>query len=377
MLDPKERRARLRLHRETGNRWRLHKYLLAEFGSATAVYDAVAAGHPAVKLLPQPIVERLSRRNDNRLERQLDADEAWLAVPGRSLLVAGEPDYPARLAAIHDPPHLLFVHGDRTLLASNQLAMVGSRRMTAYGRRTAHRLARDLVRDGFTITSGLAIGVDTAAHEGALTAGGTTIAVLGSGCDVHYPPSNRRLAERVIEAGLIVSEFPLGTPARPHQFPVRNRVVTGLALGTLVIEATPRSGSLISARLALEQGREVFAVPGSVESPQSRGCHELIRSGACLVETVEDIYQELGYTAPATDNAAADRNAASSVLSGELKAILLHLGGESRLIDELAEVTGKSVADLLGLMTRLELEGLVERGPGGYRLAARLLESID
>ncbi len=371
MLQNSERRARLRLHRQIGNRWRLHKHLLDEFGSAVAIYHAVLDGHPIVQLLPPPIAERLSRRRNVVLERRLDEDEAWLAEPGRSLLVAGEPGYPARLEQIYDPPHLLFVHGDVGLLDSLQVAIVGSRRMSAYGRRTAQRLAGDLARGGITVTSGLALGIDAAAHLGALTAGGNTVAVLGSGCDVHYPPTNRRLAERISTEGTIVSELPLGTPARAHQFPSRNRIVTGLSQGTLVVEAAQRSGSLISARLALEQGRDVFAVPGSVESPQSRGCHELIRSGARLVETIDDIYEELGYV-----GAKNDMTPAGPELSGEQKALLAHLSGESLVVDALADVTGKPVATLLGLLTELEIEGLVEKGPGGYRLAALALESL-
>ncbi len=228
------------------------------------------------------------------VEAGIAADLRWLDGARRTLLTPDSPDYPCLLARIASPPPALFVEGMAAALALPQLAIVGSRSPTAIGRETATRFAAHLSRSGFAITSGLALGIDAAAHRGALDARGPTIAVLGGGLDRVYPVENASLAAAILAAGgAVVSEFPIGTPPLPSHFPRRNRIIAGLAVGTLVVEAALHSGSLITARLAADQGREVFAIPGSIHSPTARGCHRLIRDGAKLVETADDVLAEL------------------------------------------------------------------------------------
>ncbi|HTU64638.1 MAG TPA: DNA-processing protein DprA, partial [Steroidobacteraceae bacterium] len=220
---------------------------------------------------------------------RLDLDEAWLDSAGAVLLPATSPHYPPLLAQLPDAPAVLYVRGDVAVLSEPQLAMVGSRTPTAGGRDIARHFATRFARAGLGITSGLAFGIDTASHEGALAGGGVTIAVLGCGLDAIYPSQNRALADRIAASGAVISEFPPGAPPRPAHFPQRNRLIAGLSAGTLVVEAACRSGSLITARLAGVAGREVFAIPGSIHNERVRGCHELIRQGAKLVETPEDV----------------------------------------------------------------------------------------
>jgi DNA processing protein len=222
-----------------------------------------------------------------------DGDLRWLEQPGRHFLTRDDPAFPAALREIGAAPLGLFAVGDPALLAAPQLAIVGARHATAQGIDNAHDFAVELARAGLTVTSGLALGIDTAAHRGALDAGAATIAVCGNGLDRVYPARNRDLAHRIAEHGLLLSEFAPGTAPRPENFPRRNRIISGLSLGVLVVEAARESGSLITARLAAEQGREVFAIPGSIHNPLSRGCHRLIRDGARLVESVADILEEL------------------------------------------------------------------------------------
>ncbi len=215
---------------------------------------------------------------------------------GTRLLPLSDPLYPPLLRQIPDPPIALFVRGDATLLSEPQLAMVGSRNPSVEGRRNAEEFAEYLAKCGLVITSGMALGIDAASHKGALK-GGKTVAVWGTGLDKAYPPRNRELAEEIIAKGVVVSEFPPGTPPLPTHFPRRNRIISGLAVGTLVVEAAKQSGSLITARLASEQGREVFAIPGSIHNPMARGCHRLLRDGAKLVESAGDILEETGAAA--------------------------------------------------------------------------------
>src|ERR1700722_15591667 len=227
--------------------------------------------------------------------RRVAADRRWVESERVSLIDAAGPLYPPQLAQVAGAPALLYVKGDARCLATSQLAMVGSRNPTLPGERTARAFASHLCGAGLTITSGLAIGIDAASHEGALHSGGATIAVLGTGIDVVYPRQHRTLAARIAEHGALVSEYPPGSAPIRANFPRRNRIISGLCLGTLVVEAARHSGSLITARLALEQGREVFAIPGSIHNPLARGCHALIRSGAKLVECAADILQELKF----------------------------------------------------------------------------------
>lgn len=293
--------------------------------------------------------------------------QAWLAQPGHQLLLDSDSAYPARLRDLSDAPPALFCAGDTDLMNVPQLAMVGSRNPTPAGLRHARQFARHLAARGLGITSGLALGVDAAAHQGALEADGITVAVTGTGLDRVYPQSHQALASRIQEQGLLISEFPPGTPARRDHFPRRNRLIAALSLGTLVIEAALRSGSLITARLAGELGREVFAMPGSVDNPLARGCHRLIRQGAKLVETADDILEELG---PLLDNvgkvpSSSPREAPPDVHDKDYQHLLKHLDNAPRSIDELVEHTGLAVDAVSSMLLILELRGDVAMAPGG------------
>jgi len=304
-------------------------------------------------------------------EAQLEAWHGWLAAPQRSLVHIEHEAYPPLLRTLPDAPLALWVEGrDCALLSAPQLAIVGSRNPTRGGRETAEQFARYLSERGLTITSGLATGIDTAAHMGALAGGAGTIAVLGSGPDSIYPQANAGLAKRIMAEGLIVSEFPPGTPPRAAHFPQRNRIIAGLSAGTVVVEAARRSGSLITARRAAEYGREVFAIPGSIHNPLTKGCHRLIREGAKLVDDVADILVEL---APILAIDATDRNAPNKQLSQTSSlteepayiSLLEALGYEPIELTALAGLTGLTAAELSSMLLVLEFEGLVEALPGG------------
>jgi len=288
----------------------------------------------------------------------LDATLAWLAGDEqRHVVTLGDPAYPSSLLEAADPPLLLYAQGRLELFGAESIAIVGSRNATPQGLDNAKSFAAQLSRAGLTIVSGLALGVDAAAHEGGLEGGASTIAVVGTGLDVAYPTRNRTLANRIADQGLLVSEYSLGTPPLPAHFPQRNRIIAGLARATLVVEAAPQSGSLITARLANESGRDVFAIPGSIHSPQSRGCHALIKQGAKLVESVADILEELR---PGTKTKAAssprDTTPADAVLDA--------LGFDPVTLDALAERTGYPPGELNIRLLDLELDGRVARLPG-------------
>jgi DNA processing protein len=300
----------------------------------------------------------------------LARDRAWLAGPGRTLLPADDPRYPPQLAAVPRMPEALFVEGDPAHLARPQVAIVGSRAATAAGRETAFDFAARLSVAGFAITSGLATGIDGAAHRGALAAGGVTIAVCGTGLDRIYPPEHRELAARIAASGCLVSEFPTGTPPVPHNFPRRNRLMSGLSRGVLVVEAAARSGSLITARLAGEQGREVMAVPGSIHNPHARGCHQLIKDGAALVETVDDVLAALGvsgFAGAAISPGSGDdfTEFAPGALDSDAEMLLNALGFGPADLDRLVERTGLAAPSVISKLQLLELEGRVESLPGG------------
>jgi DNA processing protein len=299
-------------------------------------------------------------------EGALHADLQWIKASGARLILCTEPAYPSLLTATAGAPPVLFVLGAVEALQSPQLAIVGSRNPTAAGRKTARYFAVVLAEAGITITSGLALGVDAAGHEGALGAGGTTVAVLGTGLDTVYPLENRRLAARIREHGALVSEFPPRTPPLRRNFPQRNRIISGLSYGTLVVEAANRSGSLITARLAAEQGRDVFAIPGSIHNPQSRGCHKLIRDGATLVETPADVLAELQIAPQKQCITRATRGTESAVaLDKEYEMLLDALGFEPATIDVLIERTGLPGESIASMLLILELEGCVAALPGG------------
>jgi len=290
----------------------------------------------------------------------VEADRAWGEEISRHVISVDHPYYPLRLKSLSEPPFLLFVWGDLDRIASDQIAIVGSRKPTPLGVSNATRMASQLAEVGFTITSGMAIGIDAAAHRGAMEASGGTIAVQGCGADRIYPRSHERLALRILERGCLVSEYPTGFPAYARHFPQRNRIVTGLSRGTLVVEATEKSGSLISARLAMEQGREVFAIPGSIRSRQSEGCHQLIKQGAKLVTSVLDVIEEFHDFEVRRSSPVSPSENEQSVLS------LLQDG--PRHADRMVEETQLSIAELLAILIGLEIKGEIESGSDGYML---------
>lgn len=292
----------------------------------------------------------------------------WLAEPNHHIICLDCSGYPESLAMIADPPLLLFVQGNPEHLVSPQIAIVGTRSPTPQGRNHAFRLAKELVGCDLTVTSGLARGVDGEAHQGAMAGNGVTIAVVATGLDRVYPASHRKLAESIIDNGVLVSEFPLGTPPRPGHFPRRNRIISGLSHGVLVVEANTKSGSLITARLANEQGREVFAMPGPVNNPCTRGCHSLIREGATLVESVDHILQELkgplGCWKPRQSSVSnEDEQGKESEIE---KQVLNAMGFEVCHADEVVLRTGISSQRLAGLLLDLELSGKIAMVPGGF-----------
>ena len=293
---------------------------------------------------------------------------------GTAILTIADADYPEPLRHIHDGPLVLYVRGDRSLLGRDQIGIVGSRNATRAGLEHARSFAAALGQKGLLVTSGLALGVDGAAHAGALDAGFPTVAVIGNGVDKPYPYRHRTLSERIAGEGVIVSEYPPGTSAKAGHFPRRNRIISGLSRGILVVEAGLKSGSLITARLALEQGREVFAIPGSVHNPLARGCHHLIRQGAKLVETVDDICEELGgwWTSQNEGDSSSvimKRPATEGLDSREI-AVLEALGYDPQSTDDLCSVTGLPADQLMQSLLLLELQGLVDSAPGGFQRIA-------
>ena len=325
--------------------------LLAAFGLPQQV---LAAGRAALaRIVSAEIAGRILSDPDSPA---VDATLEWAAVEGHAVLTLADGDYPRPLLEIPDPPALLYLRGRRELIARPGLAVVGSRNATPQGISNAEQFARAFSSAGLTIVSGLALGIDAAAHRGGLEAAGSTIAVLGTGADILYPQRNRALGERIVREGLIVSEFPLGTPPNGANFPRRNRVIAGLARGCLVVEAALASGSLITARLAAEQGREVFALPGSIHSPHSKGCHALIKQGAKLVESAQDLLQELGFGGWAATPVDAVPAAPG---------LLAHLGYDACDIDTLCARSGLTADVVSAMLLQLELDGKVASLPGG------------
>jgi DNA processing protein len=281
----------------------------------------------------------------------------WAAQPGNRILTLADADYPQHLLEIPDPPVLLWCRGDTALLARPALAVVGSRNATPQGLSNAEQFSRAFSEAGLAIVSGLALGIDAAAHRGGLAGRSSTIAVLGTGANVAYPARNRALYDAIAERGVIVSEFPLGTPATAANFPRRNRIICGLALGVLVVEAAMESGSLITARLAGEQGRELFAIPGSIHSPLSKGCHTLIKDGAKLVESANDVLSELRIAQPVAS--------ATRAMPLDDAGLLAWMGHDPCSIDALVQRSGLTPDVVSAMLLQLELEGKVAGLPGG------------
>lgn len=361
--------------------------LVESFGSVAAILKADDRALRAAGLS----TEAISLLRDE-MPAEVAAALEWAERPGNHLVTPDGPRYPPLLREIPLPPLVLYVMGDADLLAQPQLAIVGSRNPTPQGLANAREFARHFAEAGVIVTSGLALGIDGAAHEGALAAGGRTIAVIGTGADRVYPARHRDLARRIAESGALVTEFPLGTKAHPGNFPQRNRIISGLSFGVLVVEAAQASGSLITARLATEQGREVFAIPGSIHNPLTRGCHALIRQGAKLVETAADIVEELGWIGlepPENANRSLSQslrhsrgeNLHPSPLPGEgsgergerndekpdpdYAKLLDALGYDPATIDALVARSGLTVAAVSSMLLLMELDGRVATLPGG------------
>lgn len=336
----------------------LQRQLLRAFGLPEHVYDA---GSTALRRhLDEPQLRQLLQHDASG---QIEASLDWAAQPGNHVVTLADEAYPKALLDIPDPPTLLYITGDPTALAKPMLAIVGSRHATAQGLRDANAFADTLSQSGLCIVSGLALGIDGAAHQGALKGEGGTVAVIGTGADRIYPARHHALARSIVaEGGALVSEFPLGSPPRREHFPRRNRLIAGLSLGVLVVEAAPASGSLITARLAGEQGREVFAIPGSIHSPLSRGCHQLIRQGAKLVESAADILEELRPDSFSKMTLQPPREVADSPPEGSLLGLLdtAPMG-----FDEMVHCSGLTAEALSAMLLQLELEGKVASLPGG------------
>lgn len=326
--------------------------LLASLGSALEV--ARATRHEVAQIAGPDVAACWARGPNPRL---VEDTLAWLEAPGRHFIVHGTPRYPALLAeAGLDAPLVLYVEGRAELLNTPAIAIVGSRNATRQGIEDAERFGRELSQAGFAIVSGLALGIDAAAHRGGLAGPSSSLAMMGTGPDILYPRRNAALARELAVRGCLVSEFPLHTPPLPGNFPRRNRLISGIARGVLVVEAAVESGSLITATYAGNQGREVFAIPGSIHSPLSKGCHSLIRDGAALVESVDDILRELKMVVPAR---------APEIRMENHDVVLQALGYAPATLDELAMRTQLGAATLAARLTRLELEGSVDSLPGG------------
>ncbi len=307
-------------------------------------------------------IEQILNPDTNQLARELE----WLEQPGNHIICYDDEHYPALLKETTNYPPLLYASGNIDLLASPQIAIVGSRHCSPGGAKTAFDFASLLSKSGLTITSGMASGIDAQAHKGALSSSGHTIAVAGTGLDRIYPSSNRQLAYGIHEQGLLVSEFPLGTNPRSENFPRRNRIISGLSVATLVVEATQRSGSLITARQAAEQGREVFAIPGSIHNPQSRGCHQLIRDGARLVEQASDIIEELGSLLGfIAEQQSVQQDDKIDTLDTESRRLLDAIGYDPVSSDTLVERSGLTIDKLSSMLVLLELNDLIQSAPGG------------
>jgi len=361
-MDRDELGAWLRLLETPGVGRETARRLLATFGSPQAVFEASPA---CLRSLLSPALAGALAQAPDHWENLLQETWDWLNARSdtpHELLVLGDRDYPQALLQTADPPLLLYLNGRRELLGKTALAVVGSRNPSPQGRENALAFSRHLSQSGFCVVSGLALGIDGAAHLGALDGVGATIAVVGTGLDIAYPKSHTALAQRIARDGLLVSEYALGAPPLAQHFPQRNRLIAGLTAGTLVVEATLQSGSLITARLAAECGREVFAIPGSIHAPQSRGCHLLIQQGAKLVTTAQDILDELRPDQrPAAQAELAGPTAQSEPAQDPL---LSAMGYDPVTLDTLMARTGESAASLSVRLLELELSAQVQRLPG-------------
>ena len=335
------------------------RQLLHSLSSASQVFSADTPTLKACGLTAQQIA--YIRQPD---WRRVEADLAWLERPEHHLLTINDTAYPTLLKEIADPPIILFAQGLLEVLQTIQVGVIGSRNPNAGGRRIAEQFARELAQAGATITSGLALGIDTCSHQGALQAKGYTVAVAGNGLDLVYPARNKILAENIAENGVLISEFPPGTKPIPANFPRRNRIISGISTGVLVVQATLHSGSLITARCAVEQGREVFAVPGNIHDPLIKGCHALIKQGAKLVESPSDILEEITALASVVEKNIT-RTTETEELPGKYQLLLDKMAYDPVSIDSLVELTGLTTESISSMLSFLELRGVVALQAGG------------
>lgn len=343
--------------------------LLLAFGLPHQIF--AADYHQLTRTVTERQAKALCLPLSPQLRALMERTELWCAEHNNFLITLADSNYPAQLLTIPDPPVLLYAKGQPALLSRTSVAVVGSRNATSQGEIHARQFAGSLSQSGLGIVSGMATGIDTEAHLGGLTGAGSTIAVIGTGADIIYPSRNRELAHQIAQHGCIVSEYPLGTPSIASNFPRRNRIISGLSQGVLVVEAAAQSGSLITARMAIEQGRDVFAIPGSIHSPLSKGCHLLIKQGAKLVETAQDILEELRLDLPA------DKSPVGQMISNTENSIefdrptadlLAKMGFDPVHPDELSLLCKMDCGHLTSLLVMLELEGKIESLAGGlYR----------
>lgn len=344
------------------------RQLLRRFGAPQHVL--AANKRDLAEVVPAAVAQKIAR---GPAPAPVEAALLWLRDPANHIVTLGDQHYPKLLLQTADPPPLLYVKGAAEFLDRPALAVVGSRNASPQGLLNAESFARAISDAGLCVISGLALGIDTAAHRGGLAGLSASIAVVGTGLDIVYPARNRQLAHDLAQCGALVSEFPIGTPALGNNFPRRNRVISGLGLGCLIVEAATQSGSLITARIALEQGREVFAIPGSIHSPLSKGCHWLIKQGAKLVECADDILQELNWGR----SAQLDAPCVSPTLSPESAAVLDHLGFDPCTIDTLCGRLGMSAETVAAILLGLELDGLVSSLAGGLYQRLHSAASVD
>jgi DNA processing protein len=348
----------IRLEQTPGVGAETARKLLSTFGLPENIF---AAGYGTLqKIVSTRIATALSAPVSDEVQAQIEKTLEWADMPGNTVLTLADADYPQALLDIPDPPTILYVKGRVELLSAPSLAVVGSRNATTQGIVDAERFSEALSKAGLTISSGMALGIDTAAHQGALRGTGSTIAVIGTGADIVYPARNRPLAHQIAAEGCIVSEYPLGMPAIAANFPRRNRIISGLARGVLVVEAAAQSGSLITARMAGEQGRDVFAIPGSIHSPLAKGCHQLIKQGAKLVESAQDILEELrGFSTHRKTSTPASAHVPSD------DPLLQAMGFDPIHIDMLIARSDLDAASINAQLLTLEMEGAIEMLPGG------------
>jgi DNA processing protein len=368
VTDNKDIQAWLSLHLAPGMGPVTCNKLVFHYGGAEEVLSAGSPALAAVTPLRQESVKALFGEGKQQLEDIVNKEIELAEKKNISIIHFADPLYPDLLKKIHDPPAVLYVKGDPEVLNCSGLGVVGSRASTVYGKSVAEQMAMKLASQGFTIISGLALGIDTAAHAGALAAEGKTVAVLGCGLDIVYPPSNRNLYEQIVATGAVVSEYPLGTKPESFRFPARNRIISGMSLGIVVVEAAKRSGSLITADHALEHGREVFAVPGRIDSVKSAGTHTLLQQGAKLVQSINDIVEEFSMTGMQSQRIETDRKEDAQVplekLSREEAEMYGFIETYPRTFDDIVKESGFSAQQTNELLLLLELKGMVQVLPG-------------